>query len=89
MAPMTSMYIFLRGIVLMQGPYETNEKLRNATKLFEGQIYGSGVLTTLIGRQTPSTRVCCTARSCNMAAPSMSAPACDKDKEHLQTFYHL
>ena len=27
----------------MQGPYATNEKLKNATKLFEGQIRGSGV----------------------------------------------
>jgi len=28
----------------VQGPYESNEKLRNATKLFEGQIHGSGML---------------------------------------------
>ncbi len=27
----------------MQGPYATNEKLKNATKLFEGQIHGSGL----------------------------------------------
>ena len=31
----------------MQGPYATNEKLKNATKLFEGQIHGSGVSSGL------------------------------------------
>ena len=78
MAPMTCMYIILKGLVLMQGPYETNEKLRNATKLFEGQIHGSGMLTTCPKYRHRAPWVCCTARPCDNGGPLMSAPASDK-----------
>lgn len=74
---MTCVYIILRGLVLMQGPYETNEKLRNATKLFEGQIHGSGMPTACL--KPDIKHRCCTARSCNDGGPFMSVPACDKD----------
>ena len=38
----------LKSISHVQGPLATNEKLRNATKLFEGQIHGSGMRLSLL-----------------------------------------